>query len=520
VGPVPRCYNGAADPRNRRRFLPFWSPDNKSIAFFTGTKLERVELTGGSPLAICDVAIGRGGAWSSDGKILFGTLASGMFQVAASGGTPPAPLTVPDDSRGENSHRWPQILPGGRFLYWVRSDKPAESGAYASSSARPAERVRLVTTDTNALYAPGVDGKDYLLWQRGGALFAQEFDVGALKLAGEPHPVADPVAALGDVGQMNVAVSATGLLVYSSSATSSQFKWLDRAGKSLSAVGEPGAYGSFRLSPDGRRAGVSIDRPGGTDLWLAELERGIFSRFSSNPGTNIYPLWSPDGRSILWTSGGRRNLLRKDSSGAPGSEQRITQSSNYQFATDWSRDGRFVLYFELAPQTQRDLWILPVTSDGRPAPGTEPRPYVRTPFNEDYGRFSPENSPRWVAYVSDESGRNEVYVQSFPEPRGATQISTGGGRHPQWGPDGRELFYLAPDDRLMAVTLKLDSGSVEPSAPHALFPVAAAETFYSPYEAAPDGQRFLVRATPKQAAQPLTVIVNWPALLRKETAAQ
>ncbi|MGO9256833.1 MAG: protein kinase domain-containing protein [Bryobacteraceae bacterium] len=280
---------------------PFWSGDGKSIAFFTAAKLQRVDVAGGSPMAICDVALGRGGAWSSDGQILFGTLTSGLFRVPASGGAP-SPLTTLDVAHGEASHVWPQVLPDGRFLYWVRSDKPENTGVYAASFAKPAERVRLLRSDTNALYAPGNDGKSYLLWQRGGTLFAQEIKAGTLQLAGEAHPVADPVARAA-TGQMNVAVSASGLLLYSASNTSSQFTWLDRAGKPLGVVGEPGEYSTFRLSPDGRRAAVSRDRPGGNDLWLLEVERGVSSRFTSNSGVNLYPVWAPDGGTIMYRTG-------------------------------------------------------------------------------------------------------------------------------------------------------------------------------------------------------------------------
>jgi Tol biopolymer transport system component/predicted Ser/Thr protein kinase len=499
---------------------PFWSPDGKSIAFFTAVKLRRVELMGGSPLAICDAFAARGGAWSSDGQIVFGRSTSGLFRVPASGGTP-LPLTTLD--AGEVSHRWPQVLPGGRFLYWVRSDKEENTGIYVSSLAKPAERVRLATTDSNALYAPGNDGKSYLLWQRGGTLFAQEVNADTLKLAGEPHFVADPVATVGITGQMNAAVSASGLLLYSASNTSSQFTWLDRRGEPLSVLGEPGQYDAYRLSPDGHRVAVSRAMTGNSDLWLLEVERGVSSRFTSNSGNNNFPVWSPDGRTIMYTRFGSGNLFRKDSSGA-GSEQRVTQSPNIQDATDWSRDGRFILYFETDPHTLRDLWILDVTPDGRLAANAEPKPYLRTPFNEGWGRFSPEAPPRWVAYQSDETGRYEIYVRAFPEPHGATRVSTGGGQYPQWGPQvgaaGRELFYLSPDYKLMAVSLKLGAGSVKPSAPQELFPLPADDIGWPPYDTAPDGKRFLVRATPQQAAQPLTVIVNWPALLKKGAGAQ
>jgi hypothetical protein len=404
------------------------------------------------------------------------------------------------------------LLPGGRFLYLSQGD-----GIYAGSFSKPAERIRLVITRTNALYTPGNDGESYLLWLRDETLFAQQFRASTLKLVEEPHPVANPVGRIAVTGQMNAAVSANGLLMYDASSASNQFNWFDRTGKSLGTVGEPGEYQWFRLSPDGHRAAVARGGPGGNDLWLLELDRVVASRFTSNTGATS-PVWSPDGRTIVYRSGKSPNIFRKESSGAE-SEQRITTSPYAQFATDWSRDGRFLLYHELAPATGQDLWILPVTPEGRPAPGTEPRPYLRTPFRESWGRFSPQANPRWVAYQSDESGRYEVYVQAFPEPRGSTRISTGGGQYPEWGPDGRELFYVSPDSKLMAVSLKLGANSVEPAVPHELFFLSAAGANYSPYEVAPDGQHFLVRAGP-QHEQPLTVIVNWPALLKKGGTAQ
>jgi Tol biopolymer transport system component len=220
----------------------------------------------------------------------------------------------------------------------------------------------------------------------------------------------------------------------------------------------------------------------------------------------------------LFSSGGSQNLFRKESSGAYN-EQRPVQSPNSQFPTDWSADGRWALFYEVAPDTGRDLGVLPMGPEGKPA--GQAKPYLRTPFNEGWGRFSPDSSPRWVAYQSDESGRSEVYIQAFPETRGKFQISTGGGQFPQWGPGGRELFYVSSDFKVMAVSLKLAADSVEPSAPRELFPLPAVDTGWSPYETAPDGQRFLVRAVPQQqASQPLTVIVNWPALLKKGATAQ
>jgi len=494
---------------------PFWSPDNKSVAFFARRKLQRVDIAGGLPVAICDAADGRGGTWSNDGQILFGTIASGLFRVPASGGTP-SPTTKLDASTGERAHRWPQVLPGGHFLYWVQG---AKAGIYAASLAKPGERTRLLTTEGSALYAPGGDGKSYLLWPRGGTLVAQEFNPDTFKFAGEPHPVAEPVSMIGILGQMNVAASMFGVLLYSASNFSSQFAWLDRVGKPLGMVGEPGEYNGFRLSPDGHRILASRTSSGTIDLWRLEVERGVASRLTANSQVNTYPVWSPDGQTIVFRSGVPSNLFRKESSGA-GDEQRLTQSSNAQSPLDWSRDGRLVLYHELTPGAGLDLWVLPVTPHGDPLPHAKPQPYLRTPFNETGGRFSPDAPPRWVAYQSDETGRYEVYIQAYPEPRGKFQISTNGGRYPQWGAGGRELFYVSPDNKLMAASLTIGAESVEPSVPRELFPLPALDIGWSPYDATSDGQRFLVRAATAQASQPLNVIVNWPALLKKGASVQ
>jgi len=492
---------------------PFWSPDNKSIAFFTNNKLRRVEITGGAPLPICNVASPRGGAWTSDHRILFGTTAAGLFQIPDAGGTPSA-LTILDTARGEAAHRWPQELPGGRFLYWVQSDKAEIQGVYAASLAKPAEGVRLVPANANGLYASGADGRGCLLWLRGATLIAQDFDLATLKLVGEPHPIADPVTSTWGSTQMNVAASAGGLLLYSAYNTLAQFASIDRTGKTLRAIGEPGEYGTFRLSPDGRRIAVMKAQPNGDSIWLLEVVRGVSTPFTSNTSISIFPVWSPDTRTIVFHRYPTKNLFRKDSGGG-AAEQRLTRSPNVQYASDWSGDGRYVLYFEVDPGTQRDLWVLPMTPEGGVAADVKPWPYLHTPYNEWLGRFSPEDNPGRVAYQSDESGQYEVYIDSFPQPRGGTLISKGGGRYPQWGAGGRELFYVSPDFKLMVVDLKMTGNFLEPSAPRELFPLPAVDTGYSPYDTL-DGQRFLVRAVPEHgASQPLTVIVNWPALLKE-----
>jgi Tol biopolymer transport system component len=500
---------GAAD--------PFWSPDSKSIAFSAAGKLQRIDLEGGPPVTICDNPITRGGAWSADRQIVFGSLTGGLFRVPVSGGTP-ASLTRVDVSRREIFHRFPQILPGGRFLYWAQADRPENTGLYAAPLAKPAERVFLLPTETAALFAPSGDGKEYLLWLRNGALLAQELDTGALKLRGEAHVIAGPISSIGGIGAMAVSASGTGQLLYNASGFAGQLTWLDRAGRLLGAVGREDVYSfPFRLEPDGRRAAATRDRPGGNDLWLLDLEHGPNSRFTSASALNVYPVWSPDGRTIVFTSATLR-LFRKDSGGS-SDEQQVTEGPNTQLATDWSRDGRFLIYHEVAPGTQRDLWILPFTPEGKVPGNAKPSPYLQTKFNEGDARFSPEQSPRWVAYQSDKTGRYEVYISAFPKPGGEFPISTTGGQYPQWGAGTRELFYVAPDNKLMAVDLTITADAVRPSAPHALFTLPVIDNGWSPYDTI-DGQRFLVRAVPQQASPPLTVIVNWPALLKKGTAGQ
>jgi hypothetical protein len=433
---------------------------------------------------------------------LFSNRDIGVFQVPASGGIP-SPVALLDRARSDVTYEDPRLLPGGRFLYTLQGVESQD--IYAASLSKPAERTRLVKNGQRAWYARTNDGKDYLLWLSGTRLLAQTLDVNNLQLTGEPHSLAE---------NTTFATSGGNVLLYGSSLPARQFKWFDRSGKDVGALGAPGAYAFARISPDTRRV-VVIRSGSNADIWVLETERGVANRLTSGRGIHISPIWSPDGKTILFGFGAPFNIFRISADGS-GSEERVTQSTNRQSAPDWSHDGRFIIYGEAAPDTGYDLWALAVTPEGRPAPDSNPRPYIRAPFDQTVARFSPDD--RWVAYQSDESGQFEIYVQSFPEPREKFHISTGGGTFPQWGPGGRELYYVSKDGKLMSVKLKLAADTLEAPAPTELFPMPPGFAGISPYEAARDGQRFLVGVN-ENASEPLNIIVNWPSLLKKETGA-
>ena len=368
------------------------------------------------------------------------------------------------------------------------------------------------------LYASGGDGKDYLLSVNGDALVAREFNINKLTL-GPPHTLVDHVGSYG----MPVAVSPGGILIYPTGATGARLTWMDRAGKTLDVLTEADkSYSYFRQSPDGRRfvaARLASWGTGGpaSELWMLAMERHVFSLFSpaSIGSFNVSPVWSNDGQTVLFNKS--RIVLRKDIT-ASGEGERIAELG-VQRLCDWSRDGRYLLYE--SPQigeTGRDLWVAPMTPDGHLAEGAQPKPYIHGPFAEWQARFSPEPSPRWVAYVSDETGRNEVYIASFPDPKRRLQVTSGGGTFPQWGHDGRELFYISGDGMLTVVGLKTGAAGLDLdlSSPQRLFPLAAGSSLASPYEVSPDGKRILVNQA-KQNTE-LHVVVNWPLLLRRQAA--
>jgi len=485
--------------------LPFWSPDSHLIGFFADGKLKKIDTSGGPAEILCDAPNGRGGTWNHEGVMLFSPdLQAPIYRVPASGGTAvPVTRLVSDPS-----HRWPYFLPDGRhFLYLVlREQRDASQICVASLDSEKA--TRLVADSSSIAYAP----PGYLLFVRHRALVAQQFDAALLRLAGEPFPVADEVGCFGELGPTGhgaFSVSGTGALVYGNVEDPlTQLVWLDRLGEQLESASPEGTYFGPALSPDGRRVAVVYTDPKtrATDIWLLDFSLHIFSRFTFDSSPDGASFWSPDSSSIAFGSlrRGRWELYIKASSGA-GLEQQLPNTGDYGLLAfgGWSHDGILLVGRDTRPETKGALWAFP--SDNR-------KPFQLlhpAPMQEDSSHFhidlqvSPDG--RWLAYVSDESGRPEVYVQGLPPGGGKWQISNGGGDHPRWRRDGKELFYLTENKRLMSVEVKTSAG-FEANVPKPLF-----ETHALDYDVTADGQRFLLNRVKEATDSPVTVVLNWTA---------
>jgi Tol biopolymer transport system component/DNA-binding winged helix-turn-helix (wHTH) protein len=489
-------------PGTEDALLPFWSPDSKSLGFMSGRKIRRVNLAGGPPRDLADASRPTRGTWCEDGTILFASGGGGpgggpIYRVRATGGA-----AVPATSAGAGAASWPYAISGtDKFLYYDNARERVVLASLADSN----KTEPLFAASTNAVYAPPHDGQPgYLLWMQGTTLLGQVFDARRGKLFGDPAPVAEGVGFTDGWHFADLSASNTGLLLYGAGNTAlTRLTWLRRDGSLLEKVSEPDWFRSLRLSPDGRRA--VIERGIARALWIMNFERNVLTRMTFEQGLSGWAAWSPDGRQIAYSGerGGQLSLYRRASSGATP-EERLTASPLAHYMYDWSRDGRYMIYCEVHPQTKLDLWVLPLTGDRKPYP------LLKTPFNEDSPRFSPD--ARWVAYVSDESGRNEVYVRSFPGTGGKWQISTAGGILPRWSGDGRELLYVAPDGYLMSAPLKPGRAEFEWSTPRQLFLTPMLGT---PYDVAPRADKFLL-LTPDEGFKrnELTVLINWRSGLR------
>lgn len=492
---------------------PFWSPDSRYVGFFAQARMKKIDINGGPAQVICDAPQARGGSWNKDGKIIFTKDAnSGLSLIGPEGGTI-TPVTKIDSEHQESSHRWPNFLPDGRhFLFTIRSGNADARGVYAGSLDSK-ETKRLLADASRAQYvAPG-----YIFFVREGNLMAASFDAHNSKINGEPFVVAEDIDVEGPLSNSSFSVSEDQKLIYMNSGSlENQMTWIDRNGNPVSKLGPPGTYFMANLAPDQKNLVVAIPESstGGYDVWSVELTRGTFSRLTSNPATDVGAVWSPDQTKVVFESNrsGPFDLYIKSAIGS-GDEQILLQSEYYKETDDWSSDGKYIMYEEIRPKTNSDLWILPMSGDHKPVP------YLQTEFNEAHAQFSPDG--KWVAYASDETGRPEVYVQSFPIVSGTKrQISTSGGDQPTWRHDQKELFYLGADGRMMAVPVKMN-GTFEPGEPIALFqthfgynPISGSER--AQYTVTADGQKFLLENLAKLSSEtPINVMLNWPAVLKK-----
>ena len=490
------------------RFVPgsdgavfvLWSPDSKSLAFRVLNNLLRFDLASSAPAVIAPMPIGPtfGADWGDDetsaGSILFWGAGLGIMRVSGSGGVPVA--------IGVRGATYPQVLPRGRFFY----TSGQKATVFGAPFDHPAASVEILKESAAAVYAPrageiGKRGDGFLLWIRGTTLLAQAFDPNTMRLAGESRVLANPA--------WTVAVSSS-LLLYDPAPGMSQFAWVDRNGKVLQLVGDPAPFGFTTMSPDGNRVVVTVATNAGiieSPLWMLDTQRGILNRFAADIGANTSPAWSPDGQTVLFGTSGGLGRIVANGVGDPDVVHPFASRLN---PTDWSRRG-FVLFNQFDQSTEMNIMMLPVTPDGKPA--GEATPYLQKPGAQSWAHFSPDGG--WVAYEeSAESGQSEVFIDTFPQRRSAIQISTNGGFGARWNPEGGEVFYRSPAGKLMAVRVKMNGNSADPSTPRELFalPVSALASSGSQYDVGQDGKRFLIQVPVKKA--PLEVIMNWQALLK------
>jgi Tol biopolymer transport system component len=490
---------------------PFWSGDGRSIGFFARGRLKRTAEAGGSPQVLCEVqGTTGGGTWNRDGAILFSGRNGPIQRVADTGGVATAVTTL-DGSRKETAHVWPVFLPDGRrFLYLGRSDNPEQMGIY-QGSLDSQQTHRLLAADSNV----GPAGT-YLLSLSKGSLIAYVYDSDHGRVVGEPIKVAEQIALDSPLRSGSpFSVNANGVLAYRSSSPDSRLIWFDRTGKEVGSFSARADYHNPSLSPDEKRLAIEKTDPATArhTIWILELSRGIISRLVFDAAGAHQPVWSPDGRRVVFSSTrlGGLDLYWIRADGAGGDELlRSSPERIEHVVTDWSLDGRFLLYQPRSGARHSNLWLLPISPPGNA------RPFFEAASNEHQGQFAP--NVRWIAYVSDESGAQEVYVRPFPGADRKWRVSTHGGTQPRWRRDGKELFYLAPDGKLMAADVKIDGSAFDTGTPRALFDSGLRASFLErdQYVVTQDGRRFLVNLSAEdENSAPITVVWNWEATLKK-----
>ncbi len=483
---------------------PFWSPDGSSIAFFADGELRKLSLASGTVRRVCELPLGSpgpAGAWNNEGTIVFSTGSTkGLYSVSAAGGEA-RPLTTPDEG---THHWWPQFLPDGRrFLFEIYGLEDEKKGVHVAFLDAPDEWRRLLPVPMRSRYGSG----HLLFVQDGSTLLAQPFDVARAELEGDPVAVASSVAS-GRVPRWGwFSASANGVLTYLEGTTNIQLVWLDRAGERLGTLGDPGPYhGPIALSPDDSRVAVDIMAGDGQhDIWVMDVARGMANRVTTGPPQARGPVWSPDGRELMFEGGpGGGDIYRKEL--RSGATSPLLETAAPEIPEDWSGDGKILLYRTTGEENA--LWALPM--EGNHSPELVLKTGSRL--------FDPQMSPdgRWLAYMSDESGRFEIYVEPFRRPGERARVSPDGGNQPKWRGDGKELYYISRDG-LMAVDVREGASGPEVGMPAVLVSADGAVSqewgFYD-YAVTGDGQRFLVKTRVEEDDLRIHVLLNWPSLLK------
>jgi eukaryotic-like serine/threonine-protein kinase len=498
--------------------FPFWSPDNRYVAFFAGGKLKKVSLAGGPPVVLCDAVAGRGGAWNRDNVILFSpSTTDGLQRLSGAGGVPQTATTL-DAAYGESSHRFPWFLPDGRHFLFTASVgtccPPVKAGRVRVGSLDSTDSQTLAQADSSAVFSSG-----HVLFQREGTLMATPFDLASRQFTGDPYPVAERIAWEGS-RYASISASSTGVLVHAGGGARpiTQLSWIDRSGRSLGTVGEPAVYTAIALSPDERRVAVAIasDAAERRDIWLVEVATGTSTRFTFDAGVSNSPVWSRDSARLAFSANrsGRSGISAKRAEGTADEEILVASERGGTIAltpNDWSADGRSMI-FTRGPGVSgsSDIWALPIAGDRKAFP------IVQTAAFEGYASLAPGD--RWIAYqATTEHGPTQIYVEPFPPTGRKFQVSSSGGIEPVWRPDGKELFFLSPEGRMMAAAVDI-STQFQSATPVPLFrapTVAPQGAVGRHYAVAKDG-RFLVNVLQQQSSTaPITVVVNWLSAVQK-----
>jgi serine/threonine-protein kinase len=471
--------------------FPFFSPDGQSIGFFADGKLKRISVAGGAPVPVCDApVIGRGGTWGSDGTIVFDSGASGLMRVLAAGGRP-EPLTSKDPAVDGHDHKWPQFLPNSQGLLSTINSNGEQVAVFSFKTREwrllgPGSQAQYLNSGYLVYHAPHV---------REGELDIVPFDLESLSVRGAPVSVLEGVFRAANSGAALFAISQTGTLVFGPGGDARGLVRVDRQGHRTPLITERLGFRFPRVSPDGRKVAVTID-PRPSQIWVYDIERGLHFPLATE-GTNLVPAWTPDGQRIAYYA--HDDIYWRSADGSTVEEPLLVRD-HAQYPTSWSSDRRFLLFQDYDPINQFDIWLLPI--------GGSPRPLIATKASELDGKFSPDN--HWLAYQSDESGRNEVYVRPFPKVNQQRwTISTDGGISPVWSRDGRELFYTN-GTAMMAVAVHSQDGTFVAGKPQFLFDGPFDRTQNFNFDIFPDGKYFImVETDPEATPSRLQVVLNW-----------